>query len=256
MCRGGGPGQEGALSAARTGAAQGAHSPTKGGEGDLELGGRAWNASSQAVPVTPASRRLRLGSSSTTAAASWSPVGLCRQQATRRSVKSDGRTASFSSANQRDFKSSTDVCRSTPFTATYCAPSTSIGLTHSTSRDSVVACRVIGDTQLGCGVTRAHGGGDSVAERARWRHEGRGEKAPGSVGSTVKERRTMPTKCHASALQWRLHASAFSATRVCSHQRLPSHTLLDVHEGRCAEEVGVNHSEPAPSAAQCVKKSF
>ena len=62
--------------------------------------------------------------------ASSSTSGLRAPHFTSRSVTSEGSKSSFACATQRAVKSSTVSCRSTPFTATYRAPGTSMRFTH------------------------------------------------------------------------------------------------------------------------------
>ena len=71
-------------------------------------------ASIQAVPVTPAAASVRLGSSSSTAAASSLAVGTPGPHFTRSSVMSEGRTLSSSCFAQRTAKSCTSCSESTP----------------------------------------------------------------------------------------------------------------------------------------------
>ena len=113
----------------------------------------ATNTSSHAVPVTPASASVRLGSSSSTAAASSAADGLRGPQATRRSVTREGRTSSFSCAIQRAMKSSTVCSKSTSFTATYRASATPKLFSHSVKAAPAVACGRRGDARVSAALS-------------------------------------------------------------------------------------------------------
>ena len=80
--------------------------------------------------MTRASAMLRLGSSSTTAAASSAAEGLRGPHFTSRSVTSDGSTSNLACATQRALNLDTVCCKSTPSTSAYCAPGTSMRFTH------------------------------------------------------------------------------------------------------------------------------
>jgi hypothetical protein len=88
----------------------------------------------------PAASSVKRGLSSTAAAVSSSNVGVFEPHGTSRSVTSAGGTPSFASATQRAMKSSTVCCASTPFTAEYRAPATSMRFTHTVTRTLAEAC--------------------------------------------------------------------------------------------------------------------
>ena len=79
--------------------------------------------------MIPAAASVRRGRSSFAIASSLG-LGSASELFTSRSVTSEGSTSSFACATQRALKSSTVCCKSTPLTATYCAPATSLRITH------------------------------------------------------------------------------------------------------------------------------
>ena len=96
----------------------------------------------------PAAASVRRGRSSF-ATASSSGVGSAEELSTSRSVTSEGSTSSLACATQRALKSSTVCCRSTPLTATYCAPTTSLRFTHAVlGAPACGACNTTGPYEM------------------------------------------------------------------------------------------------------------
>ena len=104
--------------------------------------------------MRPALASVRRGRSSF-AIASSSGLGSASELFTSRSVTSEGSTSSFACATQRALKSSTVCCKSTPLTATYCAPATSLRITHT----------VMG--ALACGPCNTTGPREMTAQSSR-----------------------------------------------------------------------------------------
>ena len=94
----------------------------------------ATNASSHAVPLAPASPRVRLGSSSSFASASSAAVGAPAPHFTSRSVMSDTSTFIFAWVAQRAIKS--DTVWSAALTSAYRAPAVSMRFTHAVANAS------------------------------------------------------------------------------------------------------------------------